>query len=95
MIIPDASSINENILFVPLREFVSTAVAIVGFDAERNPILPRNARSYHLIPEDIKRNLSQTFQLHEMIMIDLNVSRRKLVVGTDSQTCTEDDLRNR
>ena len=95
VIIPDASSINENILFVPLREFVSTAVAIVGFDAERNPILPRNARSYHLIPEDIKRNLSQTFQLHEMVMIDLNVSRRKLVVGTDSQTCTEDDLRNR
>ena len=95
IIIPDASSINENILFVPLREFVSTAVAIVGFDADRNPILPTNARSNHLIPEDVKRHLSQTFQLHEMVMIDLNVSRRKLVVGTDSQTCTEDDLRNR
>jgi hypothetical protein len=92
----EASSVNENILFLlPVREFVSTVVAIVCFEADRNPILPTNARSYHLIPKDLKRHLSQTFQAHEMVMIYLNVAKRKLVVGTDSQTSTEEDLRNR
>jgi hypothetical protein len=95
IIIPDGSSIDENILFVPLREFVSTAVATVGLDEDLKPILPSNARAAHLIPQDIQKHLSSGTEanIKELVMIDLNPCRRKVIVGTDSQICNEDDLR--
>jgi hypothetical protein len=93
--IEEEDTIDERILFVPLREFVSTGVATVGFDINKKPILPTNYNKSHIMTKESKAHLSKENSIHisELYLIDLCPSRRKLIVGVDSQIAdNENDI---
>ena len=88
----DNTSIESSILFVPLREFVSTAVCTIPLDSQKLPIVCTNNKNSNFIRKELKGFFSKTEIIKELVLIDLNPSRYNLNVGTDLQECIEEDL---
>ena len=82
-----AASIDINYLYVPLREFVSTSVAIAAVDIEQKPIVSPSHKNQHLLHKDARKFLSNRLpmQIHELFLIDLHPSRRNLLTAIDTE----------
>ena len=88
----DNTSIDSSILFVPLREFVSTAVCTIPLDVQKLPIVCTNNKNSNFVRKELQGFFSKTEIIKELVLIDLNPSRYSLNVGTDLQECIEEDL---
>ena len=88
----DNTSIDDNVKFVTLREFVSTAVCSIPLDATKLPIVSSENKHNNFILNDLKDFFSKNEVINEIILIDLNPSRYNLNVGADKQECNFDDL---
>jgi hypothetical protein len=86
----------RSIAFVPLRNFISTKVGVLGLDANNNPLLPADGKrkKMHLMTKQSKDYLSlqDVSQLKDLILIDLDPNRLSLTASTDSQQLHELDL---
>ena len=82
-----AASIDVSYLYVPLREFVSTSVAIAAVDIEQKPIVSPSHKNQHLLHKDARKFLSNRLpmQIHELFLIDLHPSRRNLLTAIDTE----------
>ena len=84
-------SIDCNYLFVPLREFVSTSVAIAAFDIEQKPIITSSHKNQHILHKDARKYLSNrtSKEIHELFLIDLHPCRRNLLTAIDIEEYDE------
>ena len=69
----EEDTIDERILFVPLRELVFNGVATIGFYINEKPILPTNYNKSHIMTKQSRSYLSNenSINISELYLIDL------------------------